>query len=322
MGQHAVPGGETLKLGPPTAGDVTIYAGTGGLFTFAVQHLQPGTEIPVRRARDWDEVWFVHKGQARATVGERSMTVVPGAVLSSPRQTWFGLRNTGTGILEMLVACAPSGVEGLYRDLSKLGQAPSPSAVQEVAQRYGIEFQAPGQAASPAPTGGGRRRHRRGGRGGGRGGSEQRTHPVQAPPSAPSAPVEVKMTAAPAGAASGAPSGEGRRRRRRRRGGVGGQAGAAAPQAPTTAAGATSPAPKAQRPQSSPPSGGSKRPRGGRDRRGGHSRRVKEVYMNGRWVQVSGEGPVIASGESAEERRARHHQVEDGGPGGPLSVPL
>ena len=41
--------------------------------------------------------------------------------------------------------------------------------------------------------------------------------------------------------------------------------------------------------------------------------------MGGKWVQVSGEGPVIASGESGG---GRHRQVDDDGPGGPLSVPL
>ena len=41
--------------------------------------------------------------------------------------------------------------------------------------------------------------------------------------------------------------------------------------------------------------------------------------MGGKWVQVSGEGPVIASGDSGSER---HHQVDDDGPGGPLSIQL
>jgi hypothetical protein len=41
--------------------------------------------------------------------------------------------------------------------------------------------------------------------------------------------------------------------------------------------------------------------------------------MNGQWVKVSGEGPVI-SGEQPSRRAPRDH--DDEGPSGPLSVTL
>ena len=46
---------------------------------------------------------------------------------------------------------------------------------------------------------------------------------------------------------------------------------------------------------------------------------MKEVYMGGRWVKVSGEGPVIAPGHDAEGRGKRG---DDDTPAGPLSVPI
>jgi hypothetical protein len=69
--------------------------------------------------------------------------------------------------------------------------------------------------------------------------------------------------------------------------------------------------------------GGSTAPQ--RRQRGGarrHRGRVKEVYMDGRWVQVTGEGPVIAPGrERSSEGRSRAGKDDDT-PSGPLSVPL
>jgi hypothetical protein len=42
--------------------------------------------------------------------------------------------------------------------------------------------------------------------------------------------------------------------------------------------------------------------------------------MGGRWVQVSGEGPIIAQGEHG--RRPRQGRRDEDTPGGPLSVTL
>ena len=326
MAQNLLPGSETLKLGPPAAGTVVISVDARRApapFTAAVQTLLAGAELPVHRMRDWDEIWVVLKGQGRVTLGDRaSTTVVHGAVLSVPKQTWFGLRNTGNGPLQAVVVSAPAGVDGLFRELAQLGQAPDPSAVQQAAARYGVEFRPSGGTPAAQPAGG-RSRHRRG-----RGGRGRR-------PSSPAAsqqpqPAPQEPRAAPGGGASVQPAvlsasppakparGEGRRRGRRGRGrGRGG-----GPRPPSAATPQGQPqiqkTPASPRQPSRPPGPGGPKKRDGRR----HSRHVKEVYMGGKWVQVSGEGPVIAHGESAEERRVRHHQVDEEGPGGPLSVPL
>ena len=145
--------GETLKLGPPATGEVVITVDPGrsdAPFAAGTETLLPGAEIPVHRHLHHDEVLFVHKGQGRATLEGEARTVVPGTMLSAPRQAWHGLRNTGTGILQIAWVCAPSGIQEFFRELARSGAAAQGAALQEIAQRHGIEFR-PDTAAPALP---------------------------------------------------------------------------------------------------------------------------------------------------------------------------
>ena len=287
--------GEILKLGAPASGEVVITVDpgqSGATFAAGTQTLLPRAEIPFHRHLDREEMLVIHKGQGRAILGEQTMVVVPGMTLHVPRGTWFTLRNTGTGALQFVWASSP-GLEAFFRELSRLGASPSAQAFQELAQRHGIEL----RPAAEAPRSEGR--PRRGRRGGRRNRGGQGTLPSAASRPAPESSAPRPAPAA-APAVPSAPTAPGvGRRRRRRRGGT--PAVAAAP-------------PAAQRP-SRPDTGGQ------RPLRGRHRRRVKEVYMGGRWIQVEGEGPVIAPGRGGPGRRSRKPN-DDEPPSRPLSVPL
>jgi hypothetical protein len=120
------------------------------------------------------------------------MTVVPGTTVYVPRQAWHGLRNTGTGVLQITWTSAPPGIEQFFRELSQVGASPDAAAFQKIAQRHGIEFRPEGQpAGTGAPSSGQRRRRRhRGGRGRslGKGHQEQPSQGQQTQPAAPSIP--------------------------------------------------------------------------------------------------------------------------------------
>jgi hypothetical protein len=257
--------------------------------------LLSGAALPVHRHQSQDEVLFIHKGQGRATLEGRSMTVLPGAMLYVPRQAWHGLRNTGTGLLQFTWTAAPPGIEQFFREMSRLGPQTNPAALQAVAQRHGLEFHPAGETAPPS----GQRPHRRHrGRRGGRGGTPASSVAAQPAPSAP--PAAPQPSAVPS---SGQP--HSRRRRRRRHG---------RPAQPA-AAGTTAPTSPPSQPPKAPPRRPQARPR---HRRG----RVKEVYMEGRWVQVTGEGPVIAPGRERPRKGGSRVERDDDTPSGPLSVPL
>ena len=329
--------GEVVKLGPPAAGEVIITvdpASAGTAFAAGIQTFLPGAHMPVHRHLDRDVVLFVSKGQGRVTLNERILNVVPGAMLHVPRGAWSGVRNTGTGAFQIAWVSAPPGLEAWFRDLSRLGASPSADVLNELAQRHRIEFR-PAADEAPRPAGAHRHQRRGGRRGrGGRGPARLSASGPQATPS--SVPLEPVSPLSIAPAASRHPRGH--RRRHRRRGG-----------APPALAPA--PAPQSSRPGRQPsgwrhslgrqpigrrhslagedsagsvagkdsPGSVAGRPRSAQRHR---PRRVKEVYMSGRWVRVEGEGPVIASGPQRPGRLGPKPHGDDEPPAIPFSVPL
>ena len=291
--------GEILKLGPPAAGEVIVKVDSRQAqtaFAAGTETLQPGAEIPHHRSLQRDEVFFIHKGQGRIVLDGHSMTAVPGTMVFVPKQSWCSLRNTGTGLLQLTWVSTPGGIEEFFRELSRAGTSAELAAVKAIAERHGIEL---GEAAAaPVPGHGRRHRRRRGGTPGDH--PAPAASPIQQPQSAadvrPVAQPVLPLSAPSAARQAGAQPGIGRRRHRSGRRsprGLPAQQGQAAvrPVVPAAApeikpAAASGPKPPA--------------PRGGR--RGGPRRfgRVKEVYMGGKWVRVSGEGPVI-SGDVAPE---------------------
>ena len=297
--------GEVLKLGGAASGEVTVIVDPRSAntpFVSGTRTLLRGETIPVQRHLRFDQVWFVHKGQGRAVVEAEAVTVVPGSVVSIPKGAWHGLRNTGTGVLQIMWTAAPPGLEAFYRELAQRGGVADPGGISEIAAHHGIEFRPDGGAAAPAVSAprSGRRRRRRGGRGRGRAGDRQgASRQAQAPAEAPGAET-TPQPSIPAPTASHLPPGPGQRQRHRRRRPAG------SGQVPRSGSGSAPPAPKGRRPRE-----------GGR-RRFGH---VKEVYMGGRWIRVSGEGPVIAPGRE-RSRGPQEGVTKDDTPPGPLSVSL
>lgn len=293
-----------MKLKPSSLGEVIIKADprrAGAGLVMGIMAIPPRGAIPLHRLLSQDEVVFVYKGQGRATIDGRSQTVVPGTVLSIPRQLWYGLQNTGTGLLQIAWMVAPPGIEEFFRELSRLGEGAGAQALAEVARRHQIELAPEGAPAVAAPPEGqGRHRRRRGGRGRHSPRAAQTTPAAQAASPSPAVRPSAPARAVPASKTPDSGAGP-RRRRRRHRGGRGRGAASLQPLASPPTAAASSGRRQAQ----------------GRHRRG----RVKEVYMGGRWVQVSGEGPVIHPGAERPWKK-RPGETDSDTPRGPLSVPL
>jgi quercetin dioxygenase-like cupin family protein len=290
--------GEVLKLGPPAAGEIIIKVDSrqaGTSFAAGTETLLPGAEIPSHRHLHQDEVLFIYKGQGRSMLDGQAMTVLPGTMVFAPKGSWHSLRNTGTGLLQLAWLSSPGGIEPFFRELAQAGAAMDAAAFKQAAER--IELGA-ATAEVLAPESG--RRHRRR-RGRGQGGAGRQPAP-QAPgtPQPQSADVAAPVQHAAGQPAPQKPVGQGGGRRRRRHG-RGGSGRPTSPQASPGTGPVAAPVPAVAKtgvpraPRSSPRQEG----RRGRPRRFG---RVKEVYMGGKWVRVTGEGPVI-SGEASSENK-------------------
>lgn len=327
-----LPEGERLKLAAPLSCEVVIKHGsqrTGGALTMGIQTLQPGGTLPTHRLLDRDLVWFVHKGQGRATVDGRSMTVVPGITVVVPRQSWYSLRNTGTGLLQLAWTAVPGGIESFYAALAQDNGPLASATLEAIGRQHGIEFRAGGETEQAGEiVRQGTRRHRRGrgtrGGRGARGKPEQGGSPAATPALPDAAPVSTHVSGEPhaphvprggitppvgAGSPGDPGAASSRRRRRRHRGPRRAQQAAPTAQPPSAhiqvqppAASAPAPMPArgaASRPEAKParPPRAVSRDRAGRGSAHHRRGRFKEVYMGGRWVRVSGDGPVVA-GES------------------------
>ena len=289
--------GESLKIAACLPSEVVLLLDprhTSSPFSMGTQTLQPRTALPLHRHLLRDLVVFIHKGQGRVMVAGTMMTVVPGNTVAVPRQTWYSVRNTGTGLLQLVWVCSPPGLEEFFREASRLGQGVDPAASQELARRHGMEWATsePPTSAEALPAG---RRHRRRRRGGGRGRSRREPPPAaplshEPPPrsSPPQPPTAAESSIAPTPPSTTAVRSEARRQPSPRQRPRGHRRRPSLP-APMTVAGGSPPAaPSASR--------AGQRRRGAFRRRGGP---VKEVYMGGRWIRVTGEGPVIASGRDS-----------------------
>lgn len=201
--------GERVSLNAPLCGDILVKtdpSAAGAVPAMALQTLPAGAVFPLHRYLNHPLLIWVSKGQGRITVGQRQFTVVPGHSAVVPAGEWYGLRNTGTGLFQV-VWVAPASLITFFKSFAQATAPVDQAALQVLGQPYGIEFQL----------------------------------------------GEVK----PAKSAS-------RGSRFPRRG----------------------PKPKPQGPQERQPGSRARRPRPGH---------VKEVFMNGRWVRVSSEGPIVAS---------------------------
>ena len=317
--------GDVLKFGPPISGELIINVDarrSGSSFAMGTQTLQPGGVLPTIRYLGCDQVLFVHKGQGRVSLEGRSLTVVPGTMIYVPRQTWYSLRNTGTGLLQITWTVAPPGIEDFFRELAQLKDSSDAAAVHTLAQRHGVEFrpETRSSAAAAAPEGGRRRRHR--GRRGGRGRHAQASPAAIPQGQVPAASAPVAPPVQPPQAVATPVNQQSSRRRHRRRGG-GGRSRPAASAQPSPASQGKIQSPSApssaapKRPPAAKPQRAGQRPARGRP----HRSRVKEVYMDGHWVQISGEGPVIAPGRERTRDKKPAERDEDTPPG-PLTVPL
>lgn len=277
--------GERIALSAPLCGEIIIKtdpAAAGQAMGMALQTLPAGGVIPIHRYLRHPLFVWVFKGQGRVAVDNRQYTVVPGHSIAVAAGQWYGLRNTGTGLFQV-VWVGPQELFSFFRSLSQANQPLDPSALAALAQPHGIEFQSGSEALlAPMirPQRGPFRQHHRGRFRQAKQTPPQSTASGEAPSTAamPVQPPPAPQISSTASAVPGSPSPRPNRRfnNRNRRGSRGSSPAAAA---------------KPAEPSSRSPI---RRPSSRKPSRYG---RTKEVFMGGKWVRVSGDGPIVASGD-------------------------
>jgi quercetin dioxygenase-like cupin family protein len=117
---------------------------TGGGFAL-VEHPMPPRALaaPLHRHSLEDEYSFVLEGRVGALLGDEVVYGEVGDLIFKPRGQWHTFWNDGAEPARILEMISPAGFERYFEELVELlqraGGPPEPSAVADVAARYGLE---------------------------------------------------------------------------------------------------------------------------------------------------------------------------------------
>lgn len=147
---------DTIHLAGNIIRTISPNSANGGAFSLAEYRMQAGAGSPVNRHAGDDESFYVLSGQVEIAVEGATKIYGPGGFVQVPNGAWHRFANAGTNEATMLVVNAPGLVHESF--FAQAGQ-PLPSgsttfpvadgprdfkALVVIANRCGIEFQAPG----------------------------------------------------------------------------------------------------------------------------------------------------------------------------------
>jgi quercetin dioxygenase-like cupin family protein len=110
-----------------------------------VEHTLPPKALaaPLHRHSREDELSIVLEGRLGALLGDETVEAGPGSYVIKQRGQWHTFWNAGDTPLRFIELLIPGGFDGYFRRLSPLltaAGAPDPTAIQSLADEYGIEF--------------------------------------------------------------------------------------------------------------------------------------------------------------------------------------
>ena len=82
--------------------------------SLGIAEVDPGKEIPVHRHRT-EEGFHVLEGSGVAVVGDEQRPISAGSFCVMPAGEWHSIRNTGTGVLRIVMAFAGTEVKPEWR---------------------------------------------------------------------------------------------------------------------------------------------------------------------------------------------------------------
>jgi len=108
------------------------------------EELIPGSAIPMHKHLYADEFFLFLSGNGEITIGEIVYPFWPGTTGFVPKDSFHGIRNTGTEKVVFFFGYSPAGFEGFFRESgTPKGQPfkakPKPE-MEAIAKKYGMVF--------------------------------------------------------------------------------------------------------------------------------------------------------------------------------------
>ena len=119
-------------------------AETGGTFSLVEHPIPPRTLVaPLHLHEREDEYSYVLEGRVGVQLGDEVVYGEPGDLIVKPRGQWHAFWNPADEPARVLEIISPGGFERYFERAAELfaaGGPPDPSALDELAAEYGLEF--------------------------------------------------------------------------------------------------------------------------------------------------------------------------------------
>jgi quercetin dioxygenase-like cupin family protein len=114
---------------------------TGGAISLFEQRTPAGGGVPMHAHDREDETFHVLEGTIEFNVAGKTITANAGDSVWAPRGVPHAWTVVGTKPARVLFAATPSGMEGMFEELSTLPKGPPDFAkVVEICARFGVRF--------------------------------------------------------------------------------------------------------------------------------------------------------------------------------------
>lgn len=114
------------------------------------ENLPDGTSIPVHSHENYEEIIFIHEGNAFLTLGERVVSADAGTTMYVPPGTWHGVANASGEDTTMLFIFPEPGIAEFFREV---GHHEGDSPPELGPEDWGRIMEQHGMRARPAAQG-------------------------------------------------------------------------------------------------------------------------------------------------------------------------
>jgi mannose-6-phosphate isomerase-like protein (cupin superfamily) len=142
--------GEKMIYGPRSSPlNIKVSPQTGSRhLVMGASQIAVGTGIPVHMHEHEDEILFIHRGEATAVLGDKTLLAREGATIYVPRGTWHAVQNhRGSKLVELLWVFSQPGMDEYFRQLSVPNGAPpkqlTAKEIEELQRKHGMRRKLP-----------------------------------------------------------------------------------------------------------------------------------------------------------------------------------
>lgn len=138
--------GETYFVRENTPITIKVSKKTDDIDSVSIctEEILPGNGIAIHKHLNEDEIFVFEKGSGVFLIDEQEIIINAGSTAFVPRETWHGLKNTGSELLVFTFGYSPAGFEDFFRKIgTRKGEtfkAKPQEVIKLLAKKYGMIY--------------------------------------------------------------------------------------------------------------------------------------------------------------------------------------